>query len=134
MVLCDSRMSSPSHPGPWTFEMADMKTLKTTLLALALSGIAHAAMAFQEQGGKAPPEVRPATPAAPLNAPSGPSPRSGPEIRIPGLGPVGVLPKFDFGLELLYGTGEPRGPREELNKSEPSDLQIRGTIKYKFNN
>jgi hypothetical protein len=55
---------------------------------------------------------------------------SGTEVRIPGLGKVGVLPKLDFGLELLYGaTDQEKGLPE---KSEPSDVQIRGTIKHRF--
>lgn len=91
-------------------------------------------MAFQEQGGKA---ATPATPAAPGSnvtpPPASNMPRTGTEIRIPGLGPVGTLPKFDFGLELLYGAGEQRTV-ETPNKSEPSEVQIRGTIKYKFGN
>jgi len=41
-----------------------------------------------------------------------------------------VLPKLDFGLELLYGATEQRGVPEE--KSEPTDVQIRGTIKHRF--
>ncbi len=53
---------------------------------------------------------------------------------MPGLGNIGSLPKLDFGLELLYGASEPKGVREELNKADPSDLQIRGTVRYKFNN
>ena len=55
---------------------------------------------------------------------------SGTEVRIPGLGKVGVLPKLDFGLELLYGATESKGIPQE--KSEPSDVQIRGTIKHRF--
>jgi hypothetical protein len=55
---------------------------------------------------------------------------TGTEVRIPGFGKVGVLPKLDFGLELLYGATESRGRPEE--KSEPSDVQIRGTIKHRF--
>ncbi len=54
----------------------------------------------------------------------------GTEVRIPGFGTVGVLPKLDFGLELLYGATETRGRPDE--KSEPSDVQIRGTIKHRF--
>jgi len=56
---------------------------------------------------------------------------SGTEVRIPGFGKVGVLPKLDFGLELLYGATESRTGRPE-EKSEPSDVQIRGTIKHRF--
>jgi hypothetical protein len=55
---------------------------------------------------------------------------TGTEVRIPGFGKVGVLPKLDFGLELLYGATEGQGRPEE--KSEPSDVQIRGTLKHRF--
>ena len=55
---------------------------------------------------------------------------TGTEVKIPGLGTVGVLPRLDFGLELLYGATESRGRPDE--KSEPSDVQIRGTIKHRF--
>jgi hypothetical protein len=54
----------------------------------------------------------------------------GTEVRIPGLGTVGVLPKLDFGLELLYGANEQKGPISD--KSEPDDVQLRGTIKHRF--
>jgi hypothetical protein len=54
----------------------------------------------------------------------------GTEVRIPGLGKVGVLPKLDFGLELLYGANEQKGTFED--KSSPDDVQLRGTIKHRF--
>jgi hypothetical protein len=54
----------------------------------------------------------------------------GTEVRIPGIGTVGVLPKLDFGLELLYGQNEPKGPFTD--KSNPDDVQLRGTIKHRF--
>lgn len=66
-----------------------------------------------------------------LNMPDVPARPTGTEIRVPGLGTIGNLPKLDFGLELLYGAGEPKGAREELNK-DPNDIQIRGTLKYRF--
>ena len=56
---------------------------------------------------------------------------SGTEVRIPGLGKVGVLPKLDFGLELLYGATEQQKGLPD-SKTEPSDVQIRGTIKHRF--
>jgi hypothetical protein len=56
---------------------------------------------------------------------------TGTEVKIPGFGTVGVLPKLDFGLELLYGATDARGTRPD-DKSEPSDVQIRGTIKHRF--
>jgi hypothetical protein len=55
---------------------------------------------------------------------------SGTEVRIPGLGTVGVLPKLDFGLELLYGANEQKGLPQD--KTDPDDVQIRGTIKHRF--
>jgi hypothetical protein len=54
----------------------------------------------------------------------------GTEVRIPGLGKVGVLPKLDFGLELLYGANEQKGPFQD--KTSPDDVQLRGTIKHRF--
>jgi hypothetical protein len=54
----------------------------------------------------------------------------GTEVRIPGLGTVGVLPKLDFGLELLYGANEQKGPFQD--KTNPDDVQLRGTIKHRF--
>jgi hypothetical protein len=57
---------------------------------------------------------------------------AGTEIRVPGLGTVGALPKLDFGLELLYGVSSPQaGQRDE--KSD-AGAQIRGTLKYRFPN
>jgi hypothetical protein len=55
---------------------------------------------------------------------------TGTEVRIPGLGTVGVLPKLDFGLELLYGANENKGLPQD--KTNPDDVQIRGTIKHRF--
>jgi hypothetical protein len=103
----------------------EMKPVRLILLGAALGLVSQAAMAFQETNGKAVQPEAAAKPALQSN---------GPEIRVPGLGAIGSLPKLDFGLELLYGASEPRGMREELNKNEPSDLQIRGTVKYKFGN
>lgn len=57
----------------------------------------------------------------------------GTEIRIPGLGKLGVLPKMDFGLELLYGAADQKlsdGPVEAA--PTPDDLLIRGTMKHRF--
>jgi hypothetical protein len=112
------------------------------VLALALAG--PSALAFQETtiGG----EEQKAPPAQVLEAPKGPldvakdlnlsgnglslGRTPGTEVRIPGLGTVGVLPKLDFGLELLYGASEQKGVPEE--KADPNDVQIRGTIKHRF--
>jgi hypothetical protein len=59
---------------------------------------------------------------------------SGVEVRIPGLGKLGVLPKFDFGLELLYGVNDQKfneGDRR-LPDEQSDDVQIRGSLKHRF--
>lgn len=111
-----------------------------TGLALALASTS--VLAFEQQGGGAPPPV-PATPApAEVQAPpsgndlnfstpkidTGDS--AGTEVRIPGLGKLGVLPKMDFGLELLYGANDTSKQPEPEQPAE--DLTIRGSVKHNF--
>jgi hypothetical protein len=57
----------------------------------------------------------------------------GTEIRIPGLGKLGTLPKMDFGLELLYGADDPK-PSEatEPQDDRQQDLMIHGSVKHRF--
>jgi hypothetical protein len=121
-----------------------MRPKRYIFAAVALGLMAHAALAFEETTvgageGKAPmaPALElPKAPADPvkglnLTAPElqlGQTP--GTEVRIPGLGTVGVLPKLDFGLELLYGANEQKGPIQD--KTDPDDVQLRGTIKHRF--
>ena len=102
--------------------------------------IATAANAFQETKGGAVSE-QPAQEAAPagkvldLGTTAPPSSKStGTEVRIPGLGTLGVLPKLDFGLELLYGVNEDKRLETEKGPQEPADdgMQIRGTLKHRF--
>jgi len=112
----------------------------------ALGLLAQAALAFQENAPGTPgaPSDKPAAAISPVEPPKGADPGkglslktpelsigqgSGTEVRIPGFGSVGVLPKLDFGLELLYGATESKGMPEKV---EPSDMQIRGTIKHRF--
>jgi hypothetical protein len=104
-----------------------------------------AALAFEETtigGGDAKAKAAPVLelptelPKAPADAPKGLNLTPeiqltpGTEVRIPGLGKVGVLPKLDFGLELLYGANEQKGPFQD--KTDPDDVQLRGTIKHRF--
>jgi hypothetical protein len=89
------------------------------------------------QGRPAPsePKAAPATGGNPLNLSLpeiGAGKSTGTEVRIPGLGTVGVLPKLDFGLELLYGAAEQKGVAPEDRTQPDTDLQIRGTIKHRF--
>lgn len=108
-------------------------------LALALSGTS--AFAFQQEGGAAsvtpPADVKTAAPVEQQGldlTPSIPveSPETGTEVRIPGLGRLGVLPKMDFGLELLYGANEVKKQEQELPAAGSEDLTIRGTVKHNF--
>jgi hypothetical protein len=114
-------------------------------ISLLLALGASEAKAFQEEPIAAPqnksevaaPAQNPVAvtpPAAQLIDPNAAAPSiGGTEVKIPGLGQVGVLPKLDFGLELLYGPQD--GPASttplepEVNEG---DLQIKGTIKHRF--
>jgi hypothetical protein len=110
-------------------------------LGLALYA-APSAYAFQQQEGAAAPAQPEAQ--APADAAAGkplglsdetaPKPETGTEIRIPGLGKLGVLPKMDFGLELLYGAADQKQPEvpEGTPTSPEDDLTIRGTVKHRF--
>jgi hypothetical protein len=121
-----------------------MRSMRFVYAAVAAGLLAHAAAAFEETKIGAGENKAPAAPV--LELPKGPLPTgkgldlsgtglnlgktSGTEVRIPGLGTVGVLPKLDFGLELLYGANEQKGlPQDTTN---PDDVQIRGTIKHRF--
>lgn len=54
-------------------------------------------------------------------------------FRIPGLGDLGVLPKMNFGLELLYGQGDGREAVVPKPQDAPiDDLMIRGSVKHNF--
>ncbi|KWT66771.1 MULTISPECIES: hypothetical protein [Hyphomicrobium] len=110
-------------------------------LALATAVLAgHSAFAFQqeqvgapaatESAPAAPVETAPAAdPQASLNTDIGAKAETGTEIRIPGLGRLGVLPKMDFGLELLYGAAESQPDRVAPPED---DLTVRGSVKHRF--
>jgi hypothetical protein len=119
-----------------------MRLSVLTGLGVALAIASTSASAFQEQqSGGAP---APAAPAA--TAPAVPDTRgtelttpsaaeggaAGTEVRIPGLGKLGVLPKMDFGLELLYGANETKRPDAVDSETPADDLTVRGTIKHNF--
>jgi len=66
-------------------------------------------------------------------AQAAPPKTEGTEIRIPGLGKLGTLPKMDFGLELLYGAAETERQQEPSKIDDPSeDLTIKGSRKHNF--
>lgn len=122
-----------------------MRPMKYIVAAALLGLFGQAALAFEETTiGAGDRQKAPAAPVLdlPNNAPDATKGLSltpqglhlgetpGTEVRIPGLGTVGVLPKLDFGLELLYGASEQKGLPQD--KTDPDDVQLRGTIKHRF--
>ena len=119
-----------------------MKTLRILGLGLAVAIASSAASAFQEQkaGGAAPAampaqsEIAPGKGLGIATDGAAPKPEAGTEVRIPGLGKLGVLPKMDFGLELLYGAADPsKQPEAQAGApGDQDDLTIRGTLKHRW--
>jgi hypothetical protein len=90
------------------------------------------AIALDEQRMSVP--AGPGTPKADVQEQSQKS-DEGTEIRIPGLGKLGTLPKMDFGLELLYGAASDKptpDPEPQNNDAEQQDLMIHGSVKHRF--
>jgi hypothetical protein len=124
-----------------------MKPMRLIIAATALAFLAQPALAFKQTEGSAQEPGAAATEAAgqgtnptfepgkglSLNG-SGLSlgKSNGTEVKIPGIGTVGVLPKLDFGLELLYGANGNENKVMPEDKTETNDVQIRGTIKHRF--
>lgn len=112
-------------------------------LGLALGFASSSAFSFQEQGAApvtpAPSEAQQAAPVVPaekdlnFSTPKADSGADvGTEVRIPGLGKLGVLPKMDFGLELLYGANASDSKVSEPTEQPAEDLTIRGSVKHNF--
>lgn len=117
-----------------------MTKIITMAAAVALMALATSAQAFQEQStGVAPaqraaPGVESDAAALGLQTPEAlERGENGTEVRIPGLGKLGVLPKMDFGLELLYGAAETPTTDDRFAAPDPDgDLKVRGEIKHRF--
>jgi hypothetical protein len=118
-----------------------MKTWKIGALAILLASASSAAFAFQQQqggaAGAAAVEVAPQGAgdgkAVELNtATTGSRATKGTEVSIPGLGKLGVLPKMDFGLELLYGASDSKQPIDPHRDLGNEDVTIHGTLKHRF--
>ncbi len=119
-----------------------MRLGKLLVAGAALVAVSTSAEAFQEQQGSssgATQQVVPNTASAKpdVGFSSGDASKGevkGTEVRIPGLGKLGVLPKMDFGLELLYGAAqEPKADSARPDTTrEDEDLRIRGTVKHRF--
>lgn len=108
-------------------------------LAVALlAGVCGDARAFTET---------PVAPAQPQNAQPVPTPQpdkgaalvnpgdaksGGTELRIPGIGSLGTVPKLDFGLDLLYGADSDPAQEPRPQENENRDVTIKGTIRHRF--
>jgi hypothetical protein len=99
----------------------------------AMVAAASSATALEEQRGAMPAGASPDAKAQ-VQEQSGPAKSdAGTEIRIPGLGKLGTLPKMDFGLELLYGAEDPKPPEStEPQDDRQQDLMIHGSVKHRF--
>lgn len=107
------------------------------LLAVVAAGPARAF--DMQQGGKQAPSPNPTSSAPAVNEKNGTAGLSvaeegkagGAEVRIPGLGKLGVLPKLDFGLELLYGAAEQKRTEEPADDRN-DEVGVRATVKHRF--
>ena len=99
----------------------------------AIVAVASTATALEEQRGAMPPEAAPDAQAQVQEQSGSAKSDAGTEIRIPGLGKLGTLPKMDFGLELLYGADDPK-PSEstEPQDDRQQDMMIHGSVKHRF--
>jgi hypothetical protein len=113
-----------------------MNRLQLIIVGGILGFLSSGAVAFQESKGGT--QGEPGQPGTPIVSPldtegTGVSiDQRGTEIRIPGLGKLGVLPKFDFGLDLLYGVNEPKPMTPGEHGPATDDVQIRGSLKHRF--
>lgn len=113
-------------------------------LAAALTAFGSGdARAFTEQAVPAKPQATQPAPAPQLQLQKpegadglsftipGDSGTGGTELRIPGIGSIGTVPKLDFGLDLLYGAGSDPVQEKPGEKSD-GDVTIKGTIRHRF--
>jgi hypothetical protein len=99
----------------------------------AMAAAASTVSALEEQRGPVPSVVSPDAPKAEVQDQAGAAKTdSGTEIRIPGLGKLGTLPKMDFGLELLYGADDAKPAQETQPQEGDQGLMIHGSVKHNF--
>lgn len=112
--------------------------LREVMVALGVAGglvfATSSASAFQEETTTSSGAISKSDsfdPALDLGAGSGVQQKEqGTVIRIPGVGKLGVLPKLDFGLELLYSNDDSKAIDNDAFQSD--DVFIRGSIKRRF--
>ena len=91
---------------------------------VAGAGNGTAAAPATSGSGTATPSLDLAPPAGTASGASG-----GTDVKVPGLGSIGVLPKLDFGLELLYGKTD---TLSEEPVDDPNNLTFGGRLRHKF--
>jgi hypothetical protein len=96
---------------------------------------AHAFKETPVQGGSGstPPAAESSDFAGPAQEKTGGG--KGLDVRIPGLGKLGVLPKLDFGLDILHGAAPDKVEQRPLTPNSSADenaTTVRGTIKHRF--
>jgi hypothetical protein len=119
------------------------EAMRMCVISLLFAQQVVQARAFTREPGAAPSATQEAPAQAqvgqpgqhPLNDPLAlPATPPGTELNIPGIGSVGILPKLDFGLELLYSPKSQTdgGSGVQLDQHAPDDMQIKGTFTHKF--
>jgi hypothetical protein len=99
----------------------------------AMAAAASTVSALEEQRGPVPPAATPDAAKAQVQDQTGPAKSDGgTEIRIPGLGKLGTLPKMDFGLELLYGADDAKPAQDAQPQDGDQGLMIHGSVKHNF--
>jgi hypothetical protein len=97
------------------------------------------ALAFEQKPAAPAPSTVPDSPKQAAELKSDPQITGEPEKgsakhgwKIPGLGSINLLPKLDFGLELLYGDDSQQNLRDLEESPGQDDVVIRGTVKRRF--
>ena len=105
-------------------------------MLMGLYATSAAAFEQTQMGGAAPSgktATQPVIPGVELVAPTQKvKPSEGTQLRLPGLGVIGTLPKLDFGLELLYGEDNATTNLEEDRGQVSEGLTIHGSLKHRF--
>lgn len=125
--------------------MHPLKNLMTVLGMTAVLSLPVAAPSYAFTETKVPPpaaqpapeaeapalqlESTPDSPGLMLTTPDDGS--GGTELKIPGVGSIGKLPKLDFGLELLYG-GDTNPGADAAGSDQKDDVLIKGKIRHRF--
>lgn len=108
-----------------------MRVVRKVAFVGAVLALAAPALAFEEQGAQSVGGAKQSLDGTVVGSPKSGS--TGPSVELPGLGNLGVIPKLDFGLELLYGDRRNGVTEVEPDGATADDsLRVRGTIRHRF--